>query len=160
MGQGGESWGGEQSLQFWVIGLVVLFNFKNCTCIILIKIKIENKNRQGLAGEQAEAWEMEWMVQSLTVCCPKVWELGVTLSRPWTPPRARWLTKCPWRLQKWALSLKDCTPSSAQGNKTLEKKAWSHLHRPHHSEGRAGAEGRDACLGCPTSFLFTGSFYS
>lgn len=55
MGQGGESWGGEQSLQFWVIGLVVLFNFKNCTCIILIKIKIENKNRQGLAGEQAEA---------------------------------------------------------------------------------------------------------
>lgn len=47
-------WGAEPAvLGYWPCSIVQLQ--KLCTCIILIKIKIENKNRQGLAGEQAEA---------------------------------------------------------------------------------------------------------
>lgn len=34
------------------------------------------------------------------------------------------------------------------------------LRRPRHPKGGVGADGRDACLGCFTSFLFTGSFSS
>lgn len=34
------------------------------------------------------------------------------------------------------------------------------LRKPRHPKGGVGADGRDACLGCFTSFLFTGSFSS
>lgn len=34
------------------------------------------------------------------------------------------------------------------------------LRRPRHPKGGVGADGRDACLGCFTSFLFIGSFSS
>lgn len=34
------------------------------------------------------------------------------------------------------------------------------LRRPRHPKGGVGADGRGACLGCFTSFLFTGSFSS
>lgn len=47
---------------------------------------------------------------------------GMTLSRPWTPPMGQWLTKCPWRLPKWASSLTGCTPclwAGKQGPKPL-----------------------------------------